>query len=116
MATHATAVADAMVADSTVAFKGLACSEWAVALRFEVPSVLGTCQHKVVVRHSPYFAWLSKRRGAAVTPRSLASLDVKLWSECLDSYDSMKRTAEKSELSSSFSFAEGIPPAQSHAQ
>lgn len=70
----------------------------------------------MVVKDSPYFAWLSKRRGAAVTPRSLASLEVKLWSECLDSYDSMKRAAEKSDLSSSFRFAKGIPPAHSNAK
>ena len=50
-----------------------------------------------------------------MTPRSLASLEVKLWSECLDSYDSMKRAAEKSDLSSSCSFAKGIPPARSSA-
>lgn len=66
-------------------------------------------------RASPYLAWLSKRRGGAETPNLLARLPVKSWSECLDSYDSMKRAVAKSDLSSSCSFAEGIPPAQNNA-
>ena len=67
------------------------------------------CESVLPIEHGdlPYLAWLSKRKGAAVTPNSFASLEVKLWSECLLSYDSMKRACEKSDLSSSFSLVDG---------
>jgi len=50
------------------------------------------------------------RSGGRVTPRRAARRPVNEWSECRDSYDSMKRTPPKSALSSSASRCAGRPP------
>ena len=59
---------------------------------------------------APYLAWLSMRSGGRVTPTAVARRPVKLWLECLDSYDSMKRAAPKSALSSSARRRGGCSP------
>ena len=60
---------------------------------------------------TPYLAWLSMRSGSRITPTAAARRPVKLWSECFDSYDSMKRAAPKSALSSSARRRGSCPPA-----
>ncbi len=67
-------------------------------------------RHRSCGNDSPYLAWLSMRSGGRVTPRRAARRPVKEWSECLDSYDSMKRAVLKSLLSSSASRRACWPP------